>query len=387
MEKDNKVNLPQPVTIGAVDYTGISVEQILSEDDGPSKIRIIFHGADQISEVALVWVVGEAIILAPTIKESSDAVVGKTAKVKIASLPGSPEIDAVVDTGATTCSLHADNFVVNNDQVKFTCPAISPNTITMHMAGLVPIRSPDGGAENRPSIKVDLIIDGREVPGVIINLNNRGHMATPFLLGMNALQSGNFVVDPGHEDSITENQTEDDLVEKWDLIEMFKTSIPLQWKSIVRKNQSVDETDFEINGEKYNVSIEYSSLALPSRTLEVGEVSFRRILNDGAPTVKRTDSKHFMQVFSIIYNGIQEKIGKLDSDIIVFSAKRDNDDSDPNMFKKRIRIYYELQKRIKQHYSRLSTDSFENKNGIHFLLIRPNVVLTKDEIEYIKANV
>lgn len=203
--EDNKLQLSQPITIGLVEYNRVSIDHLLSEEeDGASTIRLMLHGRDPIGDLTLVWDINckEGIFFNGGQDINENNSLGKTARVSIANLPGSSEMDAVVDTGATTCSLHADSYTVNDNQIRFLCKAISPNMITMDLAGQVPIRTPDGGTENRPAIKMDLIIDGQRVPDVLINLNDRGHMGTPFLVGMNALQSGDFVVDPGKENEV-----------------------------------------------------------------------------------------------------------------------------------------------------------------------------------------
>lgn len=120
--------------------------------------------------------------------------VGNTTNVTFLTL-GNKSLPGKVDTGATTCCLHAKNITVNQHQVSFVCPDLSNNTITVDVVGMQGVSSADGGEQSRPIIKLDIDLDGVQLKDVSFNLNDRSNMDTKVLIGQNALQAGNFVVD------------------------------------------------------------------------------------------------------------------------------------------------------------------------------------------------
>ncbi len=119
---------------------------------------------------------------------------GDTAKIRFTSL-GDTEVDAKVDSGATTSSLHADQIQAHNGQVSFRSKPLGDKQFTMDLVGNQEVHSADGGAQDRPMVKLDLEIDGTPLQGITFNLNDRSNMDTPVLLGQNVLKAGNFVVD------------------------------------------------------------------------------------------------------------------------------------------------------------------------------------------------
>lgn len=124
-------------------------------------------------------------------------VLGKATKVRVLSIPGSQELDGIVDTGATICSLHTDQYSVNSgrNKVTFLCKALSPHHVTMDMEQPIQVRNADG-MESRPTIKLNLDIGGHPLRDVLVNLNDRSILGQPFLIGLNALEQGKFHVDP-----------------------------------------------------------------------------------------------------------------------------------------------------------------------------------------------
>lgn len=124
-------------------------------------------------------------------------ILGKAAKVRISSIPGSQELNGIVDTGATICSLHTDQYKINSgrNKVTFLCKALSPHFVTMDMQQPIQVRNADG-MESRPVIKLNLDINGQQLNDVLVNLNDRSILSQPFLVGLNALEQGKFHVDP-----------------------------------------------------------------------------------------------------------------------------------------------------------------------------------------------
>lgn len=138
--------------------------------------------------------------------ESKTHVLGDRAQVKFVTF-GNKDVEGKVDTGATTSSLDAQNIKVNEKQVTFTCPTLGNATFTMNLAGEQDVLSADGGAKERPMIKVDIQINnGETLTDVIFNLNDRQGMDTPVLIGQNILKSGNYVVDVTKSELSVEQQ-------------------------------------------------------------------------------------------------------------------------------------------------------------------------------------
>ena len=120
---------------------------------------------------------------------------------------GNKSVSGKVDTGATTCSLHATNIAVNSGQqaVSFSCPELSSNNITVAIAGMQDVSSADGGEQARPIIKLDIEIDGVQMKDIAFNLNDRSNMDSMVLIGQNALQAGGFLIDVSKNETQTES--------------------------------------------------------------------------------------------------------------------------------------------------------------------------------------
>jgi hypothetical protein len=132
-------------------------------------------------------------------------VIGNTVTVTFTQL-NQKGISSKVDTGATTSSLHATNITVNHDNssVSFSCDALSPNTITMDLNGAQTVHSADSGGDQRPTIRMDVTVDGQHIPGVEFNLNDRSNMDSPILVGQNILKAGNFIIDVKKDEEVTD---------------------------------------------------------------------------------------------------------------------------------------------------------------------------------------
>lgn len=126
--------------------------------------------------------------------------IGTEAHVEVLNLHNAPALNAKVDTGATICSLHADQLQVDRTKqmVKFTNKELSPHVMSVPVATMSGVKSADGGMSYRPVILLNLRIKGKEIPNVEVNLNDREHMSHPFLIGHNALEKGKFIIDPSY---------------------------------------------------------------------------------------------------------------------------------------------------------------------------------------------
>ena len=140
--------------------------------------------------------------------QSEQNVIGNTVTIRFTSL-NHKETEGKVDTGATTSSLHATNIRMdqNSNQVAFDSEVLSPNTITMELEGTQTVHSADHGGDPRPMVKLDIEVNGQNIPGAVFNLNDRGNMDSHILVGQNILKAGNFVIDV-NKDAPTEPSAE-----------------------------------------------------------------------------------------------------------------------------------------------------------------------------------
>lgn len=128
--------------------------------------------------------------------DTSRPVLGDTVSVKFDKIKDQPEIDAKVDTGAGSSSLHFDDMKIVGDVVRFTTKALSGNVIQVPLVKQQTIKSSEGGTEVRPVIKMDITINGVHLKDVEFNLNDRSSMKFGLLIGQNILERGDFMVDP-----------------------------------------------------------------------------------------------------------------------------------------------------------------------------------------------
>ncbi len=134
--------------------------------------------------------------------------IGDIVRVKITNLPASKELKGKVDTGATISSLHAERWKLDGDNVRFVCPELSPNVISVPLVDQQAVKSADGGTEYRPVVELNVKINDKMIQGVQFNLNDRGQMEFPILVGQNILEKGKFLIDPTINESVKE---EDDV--------------------------------------------------------------------------------------------------------------------------------------------------------------------------------
>lgn len=178
------------------------------------------------SEELVVEMNGEKITIRP------DQLIGDIATVKITSLSSPRELKGKVDTGATISSLHADNYKITGNTVTFTCTPLGPNSVTIPLKTQHAVKSPDGGTHYRPVIELNVKINGKLLNNVLFNLNDRGNMDQPVLLGQNVLQAGKFFVDPTRNESIEVDWTE---IEKLIEVENLSTDVNGAIQEIYKK--------------------------------------------------------------------------------------------------------------------------------------------------------
>jgi len=124
-------------------------------------------------------------------KAKSKTIIGWVEVVVLPTL-STRKVDAKVDTGAETCSLHATDITVNGRYVSFKALG------KQHRLKLIDIRSvkSSNGYDNlRPVVALTVHFAGKR-ERVEFTLTNRGSMKYPVLLGRNYL-ADDFLVDAG----------------------------------------------------------------------------------------------------------------------------------------------------------------------------------------------
>lgn len=139
--------------------------------------------------------------------------IGDVAILKVSLPSGVGALKGKVDTGAEICSLHADAFKINGSQVQFTNKELSNNVINVPLVQKQAVKSSDGGVEYRPVIELDIELNGKKISKVMFNLNDREQMEYGALIGQNALERTNFLVDPKQQ--TTESEQLDEDLDEW----------------------------------------------------------------------------------------------------------------------------------------------------------------------------
>ena len=120
------------------------------------------------------------------------------------NLPASSELKGKVDTGATISSLHAERYKIKGDQIEFVCPELSPNVIRLPMDDRQSVKSADGGVEYRPVVRLNIKVNDVPMQDIQFNLNDRGQMQYPMLVGQNILEKGKYLIDPSIQEDAEE---------------------------------------------------------------------------------------------------------------------------------------------------------------------------------------
>ena len=143
------------------------------------------------------------IDILPKMHDTED-VIGTITDVTIKFMNDEKPIEARVDTGATHSSLNASDIELNDNTVKFR---FGEYLYKFPLYRVSKVKTSDNdAAEERPVIKVDMVINGIQVKNVELTLNDREHMTFNVLLGRSTLSSAGFLIDPSaqnidsHED-------------------------------------------------------------------------------------------------------------------------------------------------------------------------------------------
>ena len=111
-------------------------------------------------------------------------------------------LDAKIDTGADSCSMHCDDIEVKGKKVIFTLhdevhPAYHGKRLTMPLHKIRRVKSSNGKSEERVFIKTMLKL-GCKTYETEISLTNRENMKYPMLIGKRFL-SHRYLVDVSHK--------------------------------------------------------------------------------------------------------------------------------------------------------------------------------------------
>lgn len=137
---------------------------------------------------------GEPITIKP------EQLIGDIVEIEFTSFPNSKPVQAKIDTGATICSLDAEEWhIVGENRVQFKSKAISGGTLTMPLKTQHAVKSADGGTHYRPVVELSLKINGKLLENQLFNLNDRANMDQPVLIGQNVLKAGKFFINPVRE--------------------------------------------------------------------------------------------------------------------------------------------------------------------------------------------
>lgn len=220
--------IPSTITIGDITFSvrdSLFPQNMVNLNSGRSLVQLYTaKGGSSNERLALVWQMKQGLIIHPILaklikkfrgssdssvmheaatKQDQEPAIGTQIEIEIASLNNHKLIIGKVDTGASVCSLHADNIQVKKDPldpeqsiVKFT---IDDTTYSMNIEQQQSIQTADGGVEYRPLVKFNVVYDGRTFHDVMFNLNDRSQMDEKLLVGLNLLADIGYKIDPTQE--------------------------------------------------------------------------------------------------------------------------------------------------------------------------------------------
>lgn len=120
----------------------------------------------------------------------AQTIIGKSDYIDLPTL-NIKNINAKIDTGAKTSSLHAKN--IKSTDGKNVIFELYENKYTLPISRIVLVKSSNGISERRYVIKTKIVIFDR-IEELEFTLTNREKMSFPVLLGRNFLKKG-FLVD------------------------------------------------------------------------------------------------------------------------------------------------------------------------------------------------
>lgn len=140
--------------------------------------------------------------------EYLNRMIGPIVEVTISGIADNNQIEGKVDTGATTCSIDAqdleivpDSFEDGREIVVFTFRDVKYRAVVDHYQTVTTA----DGTSNRPVIIVNVMCNDKLIEEVAFNLSDRSTMDYDVLLGMNFLEQTDFLIDPSkplHESTL-----------------------------------------------------------------------------------------------------------------------------------------------------------------------------------------
>lgn len=124
-----------------------------------------------------------------------------TSVLAVEILGFSEPVEGKIDTGAAQSSLHATEIEVENGQVSFV-HGENRYRVAVHQSQ--DVSSADGGTQSRPVILLNVTINGKNIPEVPVNLNDREQMPQKFLIGQDIIKAADFVIDLSDEPTDTD---------------------------------------------------------------------------------------------------------------------------------------------------------------------------------------
>jgi len=125
---------------------------------------------------------------APTTEPTNDRSPGQISEVEqviIHQIIEEP-VEARVDTGAKTSSLHVDKLEFDDDWAKFTR---KDSTFKVPVARIIKVKNVHGGDNSRrPVVKLDVTINDKRYNRVEFSLNNREQMKYQVIVGRNLIE-------------------------------------------------------------------------------------------------------------------------------------------------------------------------------------------------------
>ena len=134
------------------------------------------------------------VVVIPPHDVAGDKIVGTLTNVVIKHFNNEEPIEARIDTGANTSSIHGENIEINNNSIRFK---FGKTTYRFHLYRTTNVKqASDEEADERPVIRVDMVLDGFLLRNVELTVTDREHMEYNILLGRKVLSAGGFLVNP-----------------------------------------------------------------------------------------------------------------------------------------------------------------------------------------------
>ena len=147
-----------------------------------------------------------------TTQRGAADIIGTITNILIKYINDDKPIEARVDTGASHSSLNADDIEHMENTVKFR---FGSYIYKFPLFRMVKIKTSDNDtAEERPVIRVDMVINGISVSNVELTLNDRNHMNFNVLLGRSTLAAAGVLIDPSARNLDNEDEKSEKKIEK-----------------------------------------------------------------------------------------------------------------------------------------------------------------------------